>query len=405
MFGSKLTGTSTAPIIVRQYPGERATLDSTGLQGSTISLTGSYTWYWGFEVASSSTARTSTQTGPWPTDVNCNPSIATPNAGTGNKFINLVVHDNPLGFGLWSANTDLETYGCLVYYNGWNAPDRGHGHGIYAQNLTGYKKILDNIIFYNTDHGMQAYGSAAAGVNNFTVDGNIFYENSRLFTAYTSGRNLLIGGDAVAQNPLVRNNCIYRAVAGSAGGTSDFYLGYTSGASGAVMQNNYIVCTALFASNLTGMTMDSNYLCGTVSGLNTATYPNNTFTTTRPTTGTKVVVRPNTYEPGRANIAIYNWSLANTVTVDLTGAGLNAGDTYELHNTMNYFGDVITGTYAGGTITVPMTGRTVAAPSGLPAPASPFPQFGAFVLLKTGSGTPPNTAPTITSIANQIITA
>src|SRR5207248_2046552 len=81
------------------------------------------------------------------------------------------------------------------------------------------------------------------------------------------------------------------------------------------------------------------------------------------------------------------------------------GDTYELHNAMNYFGDVIIGTYNGSSISVSMTGHAIGAPSGLPAPKSPFPEFGAFVLIKKASGAVGNTAPTIATIGNQAINA
>src|SRR5207249_11290425 len=43
-FESKLTGTADTPIVVRQFPGERATVTRTLL------VTGPYTWFWGFEV-------------------------------------------------------------------------------------------------------------------------------------------------------------------------------------------------------------------------------------------------------------------------------------------------------------------------------------------------------------------
>src|SRR5437660_8680535 len=46
-FTSRLTGTASAPIIVRQYPGERATIDGN------LVLRGAYAWYWGFEITSS----------------------------------------------------------------------------------------------------------------------------------------------------------------------------------------------------------------------------------------------------------------------------------------------------------------------------------------------------------------
>jgi hypothetical protein len=67
---------------------------------------------------------------------------------------------------------------------------------------------------------------------------------------------------------------------------------------------------------------------------------------------------------------------------NLAGVNLQSGDRYELHNAQNFYGDVITGTYDGGSINVPMTGHSVAQPVGLTfKPASSFPEFGAFILI------------------------
>ena len=99
-FTSRLSGTAAAPIIVRSYAGQRATISGT------LSVDGAYTWYWGFEVA--------------------NPSSSTQNImgidshGPGTKFINLVVHDHSgNGIGVWSEAPNAEVYGSLVYNNGF----------------------------------------------------------------------------------------------------------------------------------------------------------------------------------------------------------------------------------------------------------------------------------------------
>ena len=54
-FVSYLTGTEAAPIIVRQHPGERATIDSGTSASDALTVLGGHTWFWGFEITSSDT--------------------------------------------------------------------------------------------------------------------------------------------------------------------------------------------------------------------------------------------------------------------------------------------------------------------------------------------------------------
>ena len=64
-FTSQLRGEPNKPIIVRQYPGERATIDANdGVELPTINLRGSYTWLWGFEVTNSNTTRSAVPPAP-----------------------------------------------------------------------------------------------------------------------------------------------------------------------------------------------------------------------------------------------------------------------------------------------------------------------------------------------------
>ncbi len=117
-----------------------------------------------------------------------------------------------------------------------------------------------------------------------------------------------------------------------------------------------------------------------------ADFPNNTYYSSRPT-GTKVFIRPNKYEPGRANITIYNWDNAPTVDVD-PSAIIKTGARYELRNAQNYFAPpVASGIYPGGVIHVPMTGLTPATPVGLAAPPPTGPEFQVFVLVQTSPTT------------------
>jgi hypothetical protein len=100
-------------------------------------------------------------------------------------------------------------------------------------------------------------------------------------------------------------------------------------------------------------------------------------------TGQQVFVRPNEYEPGRANITVFNWSHASTVSVDVSSV-LPVGSLYEVRNTQNWnAGPILQGTYNGGSLVLPMTGLTVARPVGYTwTPQSTAPAYNTFVLIK-----------------------
>jgi len=107
------------------------------------------------------------------------------------------------------------------------------------------------------------------------------------------------------------------------------------------------------------------------------------LTSGRPT-GVWSFVRPNAYESGRANIVIYNWDLKPSVPVDVS-AVLKPGDSYVVKDAENFYGSaVLSGTYSGGSINVPMTGLTVAPTVGTfpVAPKHTAPEFGVFVVIK-----------------------
>ena len=380
-FTGYLVGTSSSPIIVRQYAGERAIIDGGNSNGNAIFvIAGSYTWYWGFEVMSSDPIRSTTISGSSP------PGSAMPRGegiligqGTphpGLKFINMIIHDARQGISFWKDAQDSEIYGCLIYYNGWQAPDRGHGHGIYAQNQTGTKKITDNILFSGFAYGIHAYGSGTAYLDNIDIEGTTTFNAGNL---YADGSNLLLGGESgnVAQNPILKNNYLYR----SSGGSADFDLGYSGGCTNATVTNNYISNSTILASCApTSMTSDTFY--GSIDGFTQSQYPSNTYYSSRPS-GTQIFIRPNAYEAGRANITIYNWDLLGSVSIDLSGV-LADGDSYEIRNAHDFFGaPVLTGTYTGASVSIPMTGLSVAAPVGWAAPPSTGPEFGAFVVTAT----------------------
>lgn len=407
---STLTGSPTQPVILRNYPGERATIDG----GFVVS--GSDAWYWGFEVMSSLTDRTGSHDSPASGAI----TGFTVN-GPRTKFINLVVHDTMQGFGFWTPAIDAEIYGCIVYHNGWQSDDRGHGHGIYTQNNTGTKHIGDNIVFNQFGLGIQAYGSAQAWVKGYVADHNIVFNNGVISQGAARVHNILFGYGGALERIRVDSNYTYHTPS-AASGYSEVGWSFGGRNRDAVVTGNYWIggyfCiglwgwdTATYSNNtqysktmqtalaLTGdqqtgaYVWDNNRYFGFDQfSLNSSSLKwqnwvkqvdaHSTFTTAAPS-GTWTFVRPNQYEPGRGNIAIYNWDLKNSVPVDLSRL-LKTGAAYEIRDAENFFAPaVVSGTWDGKPVSVPMTGLTVAAPVGaVPSPPQhTAPEFGAFVVL------------------------
>jgi hypothetical protein len=105
------------------------------------------------------------------------------------------------------------------------------------------------------------------------------------------------------------------------------------------------------------------------------------------------VINPNAYEPKRATVAVYNWSDSDEIAVDLSNI-LSNGDAFVVRNAQNVFGPtVLTGTYAGDPIKLPMTNLIVAIPNGF-AMTNAVPQtgkqFNVFVII--GSSSQPRAA-------------
>ena len=160
-----------------------------------------------------------------------------------------------------------------------------------------------------------------------------------------------------------------------------------------VYTNQYMI-NFLTGATPTGYTWDNNkyYGTGVFSYNGSSTFMNgwqgwtgwdthSTSSSSAPT-GVWSFVQPNQYDSGRANIVIYNWSLAPTVSVDVSSA-IPVGTRYQIQDAQNYFGPpVASGTYTGSPIVIPMTGLTIATPNGTvpTTPTHTAPQFGAFVL-------------------------
>jgi len=407
-YTARIGGTATQPIIIRQYPGERATVNGN------LSVYGPYVYYWGFEVTSLNPNRSAGAV-----RYEC---MDTYPGSTGVKIINMVLHDCLQGIGFWVDALNSEASGNIIYYNGEQGSSRGLGHGIYAQNNTGTKLLKDNIVFSSFDINMQFYGSGAAFVKNFKLDGNVTfnagnpagtYVDQMIFAVGSGLDNISVQNTYSYQDPRLNSGYSrlgwqFGGVNGSLTQSGNYWIGgnrslelwgwtslsatnntYYSDQGDEIIMNTLAQPTSGYSfSNNTyygsGLFNYNNSLMGfgnwqTATGLDKTSR----LTSGRPT-GVWSFVRPNAYESGRANIVIYNWDLKPSVPVDVS-AVLKPGDSYVVKDAENFYGSaVLSGTYSGGSINVPMTGLTVAPTVGTfpVAPKHTAPEFGVFVVLK-----------------------
>ena len=209
-----MRGTAAAPITVAQFPGERATIDIRGAaQGffftnSPNPAGAAYVNFKDFEVTNSDPKR-STRSPVVAFYVRTSDHL---------KFINLIVHDVGIGFDLNTQATNTEKPLAVVYY-GDASTTSGMAHGIYIQNVSGYKKATDNIVFENSGFGIHAFPHAGdSSLLNVSVVGNILFNNGLL--GGRSHPDLLVGGDAVAISPVVDGNMTYKTAPGTRGASS-----------------------------------------------------------------------------------------------------------------------------------------------------------------------------------------
>jgi len=401
---SNLTGTNSAPIVVRQFPGERATVTKF------LVVRGAYTWYWGFEV------------------VHTTPPVGSQLFGIddhapGAKFINLVVHDaTGSGIFIQPEATDAEVSGSIVYNNGRTD---NLDHGIYCQSQTS-TLLQDNIVFDNWAFGLHCFAKVGPYLQNIALEGNVAFND--YVWGVPSDADIFVGGHVPASGIIIDHNYTYRT---NSSDTKAADIGYNLVVNhDLVLTNNYFVggwahlgawATATVSGNmlfdfsdggmlwnlgdLSGQTWSGNTFFGDSSALawRHDSSAVTTFDGWRTLTGfadpgayggsapvgVKIVVRPNRYEPGRANIIVYNWAQQSTVSVDGSGI-LRVGDRYVVQNAQDFYGaPAAGGIYTGRPLQLPMVSVTPPLPLGIttaqPAPVT-GPTFDAFVLMTRSRG-------------------
>ena len=384
-YRSTVRGTQASPVVVRQYPGERAIIDAQTSAGtpSVFYVGGEWSVFWGFEITNTNTTRTTTVSG------NKGRPDAVVNYASHTRYVNLVVHDGGVAFYNEPQYSDVQIVGCIFYNNGWQGPDRGHGHALYLKSNTGPVIARDNVIFNQFGYGVHGYSNAGSGrIVNIHLEGNVSFNNGSL-AAGSPSANILLGGADYATDDVLRDNMTYRTP-GTSG--TNVRVGYGTLQNGSVqLANNYFIggSPVLEMNYWTSPTLTGNTLIGTgtLARLNDPTLTlasllgGNVITTSQPSSP-KVFVRPNTWEAGRAMVVVYNWSGQGSVTADLSQV-LSPGDRYEIRSVQDLNGTpVATGTYAGGAL-IPLRAITPPAPIGSAARGPVTgPSFDVFIVRK-----------------------
>jgi hypothetical protein len=422
-YTASLAGTGGARISVKPYAGARVTIDSydpTNWGAGLTTLTScSFVDFWDLEFMASNVTRLNDAQ---PSVTLSNPANggnnATNDLGHDLRYINPVCHDTSGG---WGMNQDVaynnETYGLISYYNGWFQIDRAHGHNLYMHNETGSKRAINSVLFDSYVEGLHVY-TAEGFASGITVDGITIFDSGMIsaaqpLSAYPpSTPSALRGTYGTTQNTV--------AGSGNATGTAVFNnvreyfrgtrevgsnYGYANGFSDLTLTNGYFAANG--ARESCGMgpnqvvaghtnTVVGNTFVGRSSAyagpnINPGMFPANYYLDSSVAVPpNQIFVDPNSYVAGRANVTVYNWSNLPSVSVDLSSAGLAIGQTFTVKHVMDFYGaPVLTGTYTGAPITLPMTNLPIAAPINAARPTGPFPTFAVFVLLPGISGPAP----------------
>jgi hypothetical protein len=413
---SVTTGTASAHVVFKQYPGAHATIDGR------LRIHNAYLTFWGFEIKQNPTA----------------------NAGYygveeyrgGVSLINLVIHDaNKSGIIVnWPFDGDsILVYGCIIYNNGTSD---NLDHGIYAQDSSTSKilRMEGNVIFDNVGYGIHSYTESSA-LHSVQAVRNVLFNSGSTGnpTAYNVRPNILFGGTVGGATGMVADsNYLFEQNSSSYENDDNLQAGYPNAGNvnnqdvtivgntiwggnaplqvymwqHATVENNvveggpfYDRMVDLATSNLSGETWSSNTFYGSASS--TLWWYNAAWRTlsdwetqtglsgagsaaSAPSTAT-YFLNNNRYDSKRALLVVFNWPGSSTVNVSLAGFA-SSGDSYSVYNVQNFYGSAVaSGTYSGGTISIPMTGTTPPAFNGRGWSATPpttGPYFHAFIVTK-----------------------
>ncbi len=328
-FGVSLSGQENKPVHIRAALGAHVSID-----GGFSIQSGSWFWIWDLEMTPRNEWR------PDDSHIPGNDLAPYPNARDGlsvlgssnSKFVNLVVHHNAVtGVSFWKSNANSELYGSLVYDNGHLGDTKGAGPGLYAQNITETERLVtDNILGGNYSTAMQVRGSGGPNDEDerythfFRIEGNTWFaprvESGRrnyLHTSHTKSTNFQFNENFVHGYEMRMPNDYWNYEE----------VGYIEANKQKCDDNRFIrskisdalapVCR-LFGSNQEFVPEES-----------------------------ASVLRPNKYDPRRANLMVTNHERLDVLSVSL-GCFAKAGDRVRILNSLDFFGPPIVDTIYNG---------------------------------------------------------
>lgn len=424
------SGSNGFPCLVRPYPGETPIIDGAVVIGDTVKTNlGANIDIRGIYFTHSLTNRVfnSGDDGVVIYGKNC-------------TFVNNWVYNcQGTGVDVWDNATGIIVQGNVITGNGVYDMVTGNprGHGMYTQNpTTEIRNFRNNIVQGNYDQGIQIYSGGASFPQyyrlNYNMSANNGWHTNPVTHVQDTGHyfvDALSSATPVIQ-VLIETNCFFHPLTLAAGtllgdntagtpirGTNCSYVGnYDFGGDPSVnffyfdsfvCSNNYAVSPNRLinlatngVTSLSSLTFDYNTWISQSSTpfvfnsfLSFANWKTNgfdthsTFSTTVPTNSVRTFVIPDSYTPNRAHIAVYNYTTATSVSVDVSSA-IAVGTAYEVRNAFSR-AVVLSGTYAGGSILLPMTG-------GDPISGN---MYQTFVLLPTGT-TYDNSVPLVASASD-----
>jgi hypothetical protein len=387
-----LSGTAGNYITIRPYLNDAVVLDGVDADDhhGILHVLGDYLIIRNLRITNSNQVRYSTQPGSLPTDIYTQQNISV--YGDHVKIINNIV-DNSIGGGIGAGTkaTNTEIYGNIVFHGGWQGPDRGHGHGMYFKNESGTKVISNNISFNNFQYPLQVFGTGSPIVG-FDINKNITFGDGVLQEGANPEGIFMIGGAIPMEDMLINGNYLYQDQ-----DATNLQLGYADAATNiSVSLSDNIISGGYYSVDIqefndldfNGNIVVAGYRCVRMQGatdLSQYNWGNNTYYDTdndlsfhyngttsnfsdwqsdtgldatseiiRSLPSNIVKVEPNIYEANRGHIVVFNYEGLESIDVNLSLV-LEEGVDYKIYDVENLFGDpVITDTYDGNPVSVPM---------------------------------------------------